>query len=128
MSYSGDVLLLTPEAYWRLGEGAAPASIVDSSGNARHATPDPSPAAGPTFGVPALISSDPNTAASLDGLNDFIRCGYRHNYTAGITYIGWIKTPGSTLPLFPQNLFADFRIGAHAGCEIRINGAQDIEF
>jgi hypothetical protein len=62
VSYSDDLLALSPLFYGLLAE-ASGTTLVDSSGNAHDGT---WPAA-PTFGVPGLLTGDPDTATDFQG-------------------------------------------------------------
>jgi hypothetical protein len=68
MSYSSEVLVDTPLAYYRLGESSG-TSMADSSGNARHGSYDATNP--PVLGVAGLLLGDSDTAADFDGTADF---------------------------------------------------------
>jgi hypothetical protein len=66
-SYRDAVLASTPLGYWRLGETSG-TTAADASGNARNG----SYVGGPALGSPGLLTSDPNTAVTFDGVNDAV--------------------------------------------------------
>lgn len=66
-NYKAAVLADAPTAYYRLGEAAAAATMLDASGNARNG----SYVGGPTLGVPGLLPHDADTAADLAGTGQY---------------------------------------------------------
>lgn len=73
--YSDFIMALRPLAYYKLNEAAGTSgagSVIDSSGNAHHATPT-----AVTFGVTGI--GDGNSAASVNGSTSVIDC-----YSAGL--------------------------------------------
>lgn len=65
MSYSADVLALSPLLYWRFGETSG-TSAADSSGNGRNGTYIGSP----TLGTAGLLWQDADKSCTFDGVND----------------------------------------------------------
>src|SRR5205823_826586 len=69
--YTHNAVEATPGlvAYWRLGEPAGAAGAADFSGNGITADN----AGGAAFGVAGLLGSDPDTAASFDGVGKYLQ-------------------------------------------------------
>jgi hypothetical protein len=91
-SYANTVLADTPAGYWRFGEPSG-TTALDSSGHANNG----SYINGPMLGVPGALAGDPDTAVSLDGVNDVVRVPDSNTLDVGNTFSaeGWIKR-GST--------------------------------
>lgn len=89
MSYSDDVLALSPLLYAKLAE-ASGSTLVDSSGNGHDGT---WPAA-PVFGVTGLLTGDPDTATDFQGPtaggHAVITSGTWMDTTT-LTIVAWIK-------------------------------------
>jgi hypothetical protein len=92
-SYSSVVLADHPQGYWRFGE-ASGTTARDESANHNDGTY----LNGPVLGVPGALAGDANTAARLDGVNDYVRVfnsaslGIANTFTAE----GWIKRATAT--------------------------------
>jgi YVTN family beta-propeller protein len=80
-AYSATVLASSPVGYWRMGEGSGTV-MTDSSGNNNNGTY----LGGVTLGVPGALVSDPNTAASYDGVNDSARVPDSASLHTGATF------------------------------------------
>lgn len=98
MSYSAEVLADNPLGYYRLNETTG-LVMADSSGNARngsYAAPAGSP---PSLGVPGLLETDTDLAASFNGTNDsaFVS-GAAWMNTATFTAEALIKPSSLTAP------------------------------
>ncbi|HEY1538600.1 MAG TPA: hypothetical protein VGF63_04315 [Solirubrobacteraceae bacterium] len=91
-SYADTVLADTPAGYWRFGEPSG-TTALDSSGHANNGTY----INGPTLGILGALAGDPDTAVSLDGVNDVVRVPDANTLDVGNTFSaeGWIKR-GST--------------------------------
>lgn len=108
MTYLSEVLADSPYFYWRLGESSG-TSATDTSGNARAGTY----AGGVTLGAASLLTSDPsNTAASFDGVNDYINSTVNNDPTS-FTAECWFKsstpTPGGAYLLHRWSTLSSLR-------------------
>lgn len=90
--YRDAVLALSPVGYWRLGETSGTVA-VDETGNNNGTY-----VGGATLGQVGAISNDTDTAAGLDGSNDYINVdGYQGiTGTGARTVSAWIKTVANT--------------------------------
>ncbi|HEY1537845.1 MAG TPA: LamG-like jellyroll fold domain-containing protein [Solirubrobacteraceae bacterium] len=91
-SYAATVLASSPVGYWRMGEPSGTV-MTDSSGNHNNGTY----LGGVTLAVPGALASDPNTAASFDGVNDSARVPDSASLHTGATFTleAWIKRSSS---------------------------------
>ena len=87
-SYADTVLADTPAGYWRFGEPSG-TTALDSSGHANNGTY----INGPTLGILGALAGDPDTAVSLDGVNDVVRVPDSNSLDVGNSFSaeGWIK-------------------------------------
>jgi len=96
--YRDAVLALNPVGYWRLGETSGTVA-VDESGNNLNGTY----AGGATLGQVGAINNDNNTAAGLDGADDYVNIdGYQGvTGTGARTISAWIKADSAveSLPI-----------------------------
>jgi hypothetical protein len=89
-SYSSTVLADSPLAYWRLGESSG-ATAADASGNGRTGNYVNSP----TLGAGGALGSDPNTAASFNGIDEYVNVPYAAALNpAQVTVEAWAYPTG----------------------------------
>jgi hypothetical protein len=90
--YETEVLADSPAGYWRLGEANGATTATARSG-----TPNGTYTNSPTLGVGSLVG-DTDTAASLDGVDDYINFGDNFDYsgTASFTTEFWINPTAAT--------------------------------
>lgn len=67
--YAGEVMDDGPVAYWRLGESSG-STAVDETTNGHDGTYN-----GPTLGASGALAEDTDTAASFDGVDDYVDIG-----------------------------------------------------
>lgn len=65
--------------WWRLGEAAGATTAADASGNNRTGTYS----GGPALGATGLVADDPDTAATLDGVDDYVFIGDSSTWDVG---------------------------------------------
>ena len=92
-SYRSSVLADGPAGYWRLGESSG-TTAADESGNGRSG----SYVGGVTLGAPDALANDADTAASFDGVNDYLSIPHHASLTpaAAITVEAWAKSAQTT--------------------------------
>ena len=86
-SYRTEVMADSPTAYWRLGEPAGGTTAYDETAQNNGAY-----VAGVTLGSPGALN-DPNTAASFDGVNDYVTVpdSSSLDQLAGVSLEAWVK-------------------------------------
>jgi len=91
--YATAVLNDYPSGYWRMGEPSG-TTMFDSSILANHGTY----LGGVALGAPGAIVSDPNTAATFDGINDTARVPHTASINVGDLFSAeaWIKRSTAT--------------------------------
>jgi hypothetical protein len=90
--YRGAVLADSPLSYWRLGE-ASGTLAADASGNGRNATYG----GGVTLGAAGALTGDLDTAASLDGNDDYLIDNPFPGYpSSAISVEFWMKSSDTT--------------------------------
>lgn len=100
MTYSADVLALSPLAYWRLGD-ASGTTLTDSSGSGRNGTYIGSP----TLGAAGLLTGDADTAVNCDGTNDGATVTDAAWMDTGTTYTAIIWAKFDTVAAGTQSIF-----------------------
>jgi len=87
-NYVASVMSDGPSGYWRLGESPGSSSAGDRAGSSTGSYMN-----GPTLGVPGLIATDPGTAISLDGVNDYVDIPSSPSLSpsAAVSVEAWIK-------------------------------------
>jgi sugar lactone lactonase YvrE len=97
-AYPAAVAADGPVGYWRFGEPSGP-TAHDETANHNDGTY----VNGPVLGVPGALAGDTNTAARLDGVNDWVSVPNSASLAVGNTFTaeGWLKrtTPTKTVEM-----------------------------
>ncbi len=92
-AYPSAVAADGPVGYWRFGEASGPTAFDETSNHNNGTYLN-----GPLLGVPGALAGDPNTAARLDGVNDYVRVLDSPSLGVGNTFTaeGWIRRTSAT--------------------------------
>lgn len=84
--YGRIVVADTPLAYWRMGDPVGATQAKDLMAGDRHTSVSANP---PTFGTAGALADDPNTAATFDGINDFLAVPLDLSHTNRVSMEWW---------------------------------------
>ncbi|MDQ3890478.1 MAG: Ig-like domain-containing protein, partial [Actinomycetota bacterium] len=120
--YRDEVMLDSPRAYWRLGEGSgtAAASQTAAGGGAY--------VGGFTLGQPGALRGDPDTAAEFNGIDGTVRVASSSalNPTSALSLEAWVKPlalPSATATIIRKGTPILLRVTAKGAVTFRLTKA-----